>query len=217
MKKRYPLVLAALVGCVNLYSAAPATIAQEPIRVQSNEVFIPVFVFDKGRVRVLMDTQDPQHLHQAILAGNSQLVDKIVEEVVVRDLTAADFQILDDGKEQAIHSVAYERSLYWDVRDNIGHHTEYLGPGGGKWSTVEWPQNFIGDLAPPHYLLAYAPPESPAVWISRSWPWRSTRTATPALQSSRAAARHPESNAVLARNDGTLPADWEYMHGEVRL
>ena len=107
MKKRYPLVLAALVGCVNLYSAAPATIAQEPIRVQSNEVFIPVFVFDKGRVRVLMDTQDPQHLHQAILAGNSQLVDKIVEEVVVRDLSAADFQILDDGKEQAIHSVAY--------------------------------------------------------------------------------------------------------------
>src|SRR6267143_5533715 len=77
-----------------------------------------------------MDTQDPQHLHQAILAGNSQLVDKIVEEVVVRDLTAADFQILDDGKEQAIHSVAYERSLYWDVRDNIGHHTEYLGLGG---------------------------------------------------------------------------------------
>ena len=161
MKKRYTLVLAALVGCVNLYSAAPATIAQEPIRVQSNEVFIPVFVFDKGRVRVLMDTQDPQHLHQAILAGNSQLVDKIVEEVVVRDLTAADFQILDDGKEQAIHSVAYERSLYWDVRDNIGHHTEYLGLGGGKWSTVEWPQNFIGHLAPPHYLLAYALPESP--------------------------------------------------------
>jgi hypothetical protein len=161
MTKEGTLAWVSLVSFVTLCTACPPAIAQEPIRVQSNEVLIPVFVFDKGRLRIfLTDTQDSQHLHQAILAGDAQLVDKIVEGPVIRDLTAADFQVFDDGKEQAIQNVAYERSLYWDVRDNTGHHTEYLGPGGGKWSTVEWPQNFIGDLASPHYVIAYALPGS---------------------------------------------------------
>jgi hypothetical protein len=159
MTERYTLMWAVLVGCIAHCTAAPATIAQEPIRVQTNEVLVPAFVWDKQRDRVLK--LHPENLHRAMLAGDAQLVDKIEEEIVIRDLIAADFQVFDDGKEQAIHNVTYERTLYWDLRDNIGHHTEYLGPGGGKWSTVQWPPNFIGDIAPPHYLIAYALPESP--------------------------------------------------------
>jgi hypothetical protein len=153
------LIWAVLLGYLIHCTTAPASFAQEPIRVQTNEVLVPVFVLDKERDRV--QKQHPEKLHRAILAGDAQLVDKIEEEIVIRDLTATDFRVFDDGKEQAIHNVTYERSLYWDVRDDIGHHTEYLGPGGGKWSTVEWPPNFIGDLAAPHYLIAYALPESP--------------------------------------------------------
>ncbi len=159
MPKKHTLMWAVLVGSATICTTAPATIAQDPIRVQTNEVLVPVFVWDKERGRV--QRQHPENLHRAILAGDAQLVDKISEEIVIRDLTAADFQLFDDGKEQAIHKVTYERTLYWDMRDNTGHHTEYLGSGGGKWSTVEWPPNFIGDLAPPHYLIAYALPESP--------------------------------------------------------
>lgn len=157
--KRSTKILETLGVAMTFLTSAQVTPAQEPIRVQSNEVLVPVLILDKERSRVQM--QHPENLTRAILAGDAQLVDKIVEETVIRDLTAADFQVFEDGKKQAITSVAYERSLYWNVRDNIGHHTEYLGPGGGKWSTVEWPQNFIGDLAPPHYVIAYALPESP--------------------------------------------------------
>jgi hypothetical protein len=159
MTKKNILKWALLMGYSTLCTTVPATIAQEPIRVKSNEVLVPVFVLDKGRARVLQ--QHPEGLHRAILAGDAQLVDKIQEETVIHDLTAADFQILDDGKEQAIDNISYEQTLYWDVRDNAGHHTEYLGSGGGKWSTVEWPENFIGDLSSSHYLIAYALPESP--------------------------------------------------------
>jgi hypothetical protein len=153
------LVRVILVSCVTLCTTAPATKAQEPIRVQTGQVLVPVFVMDKQRTQFLLE--HPKSLFQAVWAGDARLAEQIVEGPVIRGLTASDFHVFDDGKEQAIQNVTYERSLYWDVRDNIGHHTEYLGPGGGKWSTIEWPQNVIGDLAPPHYLIAYALPESP--------------------------------------------------------
>jgi hypothetical protein len=81
---------------------------------------------------------------------------------VIRNLVAVDFQVFDDGKEQVVQNVEYGPSLYWDVRDNSGHHTEYFGPGGGAWSTGEWPPGLISDYFYPHYLIAYALPESPA-------------------------------------------------------
>jgi hypothetical protein len=157
--RRKTTIFESIAGAMTLLIWAPVSFSQEPIRVQSNEVLVPVFVVDKGRVRSLISA--PENLFHAILAGDAQLVDKIVEGPVIRDLTAADFQVFDDGKERAIRSVAYEQSLYWDVRDNAGHHTEYIGPGGGKWSTIEWPPNFVGHTDFPHYLIAFALPESP--------------------------------------------------------
>jgi hypothetical protein len=89
-------------------------------------------------------------------------LDAIASSVLVHDLTAADFQVLDDGKEQPIQSVSEETHLYWNVRDNGGHHTEYMGPGGGKWSTAEWPPGFTGDIDfPQYYIVAYTVPGSP--------------------------------------------------------
>jgi hypothetical protein len=156
-RNRNTLIWVMLLSYATLCMTAPATIAQEPIRVQASEVLVPVFVVDEGRFRRLLRSQI---LGQAILAGDAALVDHLVEGTVIRDLAPADFQVFEDGKEQAVESVVYERSLYWDVRDNVGHHTEYVGPGGGKWSTAEWPSGFAADLDPPHYLIAYAPPES---------------------------------------------------------
>jgi hypothetical protein len=152
-------IAAILAGAISFCTLATATPAQEAIRVETNQVVVPVFVVDKDRDHRLW--KDPGNLIRALLAGDIKLVDAISEGVVIRGLTTADFHVFDDGKEQAIQNVSYERSLYWDVRDNEGHHTEYIGPGGGKWSTAEWPPGLIGDHEPPHYLIAYALPQSP--------------------------------------------------------
>jgi hypothetical protein len=114
---------------------------------------------DKQRTRFLLE--HGENLVRAVLAGDTRLADQIIEGPVIRGITASDFHVFEDGKEQTIQNAAYEPSLYWDVRDNMGHHTEYLGPGGGTWSTAEWPINVVGNADPPHYLIAYGPPESP--------------------------------------------------------
>jgi hypothetical protein len=80
---------------------------------------------------------------------------------MIRGLTDVDFQVFEDGKEQAIQSVTYEPTSYYDFRDDRGYHSEYIGEGGGKWSTREWPPWLVGDSTPPHYVVAYARPESP--------------------------------------------------------
>jgi hypothetical protein len=156
---RKAVALATLAGAMTILSRANVTPAQEPIRIQTNEVLVPVFVSDKQRVHNLK--RHPENLIHAILAGDTELSEKIMDEIVIRGLTAADFQVFEDGKKQAIRNVNYEPSLYRDVRDKLGHHTEYVGPGGGTWSTAEWPKGLIGDSAPPHYLIAYELPESP--------------------------------------------------------
>jgi hypothetical protein len=158
MTNRFLMIRAILVSYAALCAVGPDTIAQDRIRVETNQVLVPVHVLDKERALVLSRDKD---FNRAALAGDAQLVEAMVEGMVIRNLTAADFQVLEDGKEQLIQNVTYERSLYWDVRDNVGHHTEYMGSGGGKWSTSEWPQGLIGDEEAPHYVIAYARPQSP--------------------------------------------------------
>jgi hypothetical protein len=157
-KKNTPMWIL-LAGCVTLCATVPATFAQGPIRVQTNQVLVPVYVFDKEQDRLLW--RDPSNLARAVSEGNIQLEEDIEEGLVIHDLTAADFQVFEDGKEQAIQYVAYEKSLYWDFRDNRGYHSEYIGAGGGKWSTSEWPSGLVGDVHVTHYLIAYVPPDSP--------------------------------------------------------
>jgi len=152
-------IVAILAGAIALCTSALTTPAQDAIRVQTNQVLIPVFVSDKKRVLLLM--QHPDDLFRAALDGDGPRVDALYEAVAIHGLTASDFQVFDDGQTQVIQNVSYERSTYWDVRDNRGHHTEYIGPGGGKWSTAEWPPGMVGDIVPSHYVIAYTLPESP--------------------------------------------------------
>jgi len=151
--KRNVRILALMVATSSLCSLALAQ--DDSIRVQTNQVLVPVIVVDKKRF-------DQVGKEGSIYTNLPGMVNAVASSMLVHNLTAADFQVLDDGKEQAIQNVAEETGLYWDVRDNIGHHTEYIGPGGGKWSSAEWPPGLTGDIeAPQHYLIAYAVPESP--------------------------------------------------------
>jgi hypothetical protein len=134
-------IVAIVAGAMALCTFAPPTAAQDAIRVDTNQVVVPVFVFDKDRLyRQLKDPKDVENMFRALLAGDMKLYDALGDGPVIRGLTTADFRLFDDGKEQSVQSVSYERSLFWDVRDNAGHHTEYPGPGGGIWSTGEWPR-----------------------------------------------------------------------------
>jgi hypothetical protein len=152
------LILAILAGVITC-SMARVTLAQDPIRVETNQVLIPLFVTDKERDRLLR--KDPSSLWRAIKEGNIRLQDDILESTMIRGLTAGDFQVFEDGKEHAIQSVTYEPTVYYNFHDNRGYHSEYIGEGGGKWTSREWPPWLVGDGSPPHYVIAYARSDSP--------------------------------------------------------
>ena len=140
-------------------ACSPIIAAQDPIRVETNQVRVPAKVFDKERYRLLWN--NPTNLWRAYKEGNIRLEGDIIESVMIHDLTAHDFQVLDDGKEQAIQNVVYEQSLSRFFHDNKGYHSEFLGEGGGKWSSPEWPPRMVAVPGYGNYVLTYALPESP--------------------------------------------------------
>jgi hypothetical protein len=78
----------------------------------------------------IVSWNDPTNLRWAFTEGAIQLQGEIIESVVIRNLTALDFQVFEDGKEQSIQNVKYEQTPYWVFHDNKGYHSELLGEGG---------------------------------------------------------------------------------------
>ena len=74
-------------------------------------------------------------------------------------LTAKDFHLYQDGKEQKIEKATVERTYSRDVRDNLGVHWESSLTPSSKWL---WP---AGESRVPTeenvYLIGYTPPISP--------------------------------------------------------
>jgi hypothetical protein len=140
-KSKMDTSMLAIFGAIALCIFGSFTPAQEAIRVEANQILVSVFVLDKDHLDRLRN--DPGTLFRAALAGDMKVVGAITDGIVIHGLTAADFHLFDDGKEQVIQNVSYVRTPYRDVRDNAGHHTEFVGPGGGKWSTVEWPPGLL--------------------------------------------------------------------------
>jgi hypothetical protein len=151
-----------VIGFAFVSAAAAPAIAQEPIRVDTNEVLVPVTVEDSERIKAFRkDPKDTGDVFRSLMAGDAKRAEDYLEGFVIPDLTATDFRVFEDGERQEIRSVTYERSLFWNFRDNGGFHTEFVGSGTGKWVAREWPPGTIGDYWPPHYLIAYAPHNSP--------------------------------------------------------
>lgn len=153
-------------GSVFLLALAPATLAQgqDPgaIRVQSNDVIVPVLVFDKGRLA------DVQQLDSSALWRLTWTNDfRTFQKVAVTGLAKGDFSVFEDGQRQNIES--FEPELQGDspvLTDNLGQYREITGIGGGTWAIPLW------EMAYPHarvvegpplsgYVLTYAPPSSP--------------------------------------------------------
>jgi hypothetical protein len=143
ISRKFLLVLSVLGAST---AASQIIAAQEPIRVETNQVLIPVSVLDEGRL------QDGRFLFEVRRRTRAIL-----------GLTVSDFQVFDDGKQQPILNVTMQTRRYvWDFRDNKGLHDEFIGPGGGKWTSAEWPLGLVAVIGEPYYLIAYALPESPA-------------------------------------------------------
>ncbi len=143
------LICALWIYSASIYGFAPCAQAQavspEPIRVESNEVLVPVLVLDKRRLDQVLGMEWSVYLREAN-APNSHLL----EDIAVRSLSAADFQVFEDGKEQKIERITLASG------PGLG---ELSGAGEGKWkrvgpNTID-PSLFVVHLPPwPDYLIA---------------------------------------------------------------
>ena len=143
------LVLAPL---LHLAAVSPPVHAQDPIRVESNQVLVPVVVLnDKLYTR----------LKRAQLEGHQRSA-QLLDSLAIRGLSVKDFHLFEDGQQQTIQSVAPEAAGFAMVSDNFGKHPETIGSGGGRWSYPDIPSNDLSEwLAWPKYVIAYVPPPSP--------------------------------------------------------
>src|SRR5208283_1923909 len=139
--------------------ATPAPVAaQDPIRVQSNQVLVPTVVFDK-QLYTQLNQMKAHHRdsYRHLVAKDS----KLWEQIAVRDLTAKSFHLFEDGQEQRIQSVRLEPPSFRIVQDDLGKHPELIGSGGGVWAYADRPLEDLSVwLAWPQYVIAYVPPSS---------------------------------------------------------
>lgn len=152
-------------GAISL-AIAPFASAQMPgpaaIRVESDDVLVPVWVVDQKRYAALFRTNE-QVLLNDLLSGNFAPWN----DVYVPDLTARNFRLFEDGSEQRIRSVILHAPHILLVTDNFGQHYEFVSSGGGRWTFPDHPspyqeQNFDVLTHWPSYIVAYDPPPSRA-------------------------------------------------------
>ena len=134
------------------------------IRVESNEVLVPVVVLDKKRVAELQAMSYAAFGSQ-MAAGSST----VWEGIAVRDLNSRDFRLFEDGAARQIASVTLVPLDTPLIRDNSGRYREFVGIGGGTWTERAWEDTFrdyipagsrVLDWPPlPSYVIAYSPTE----------------------------------------------------------
>jgi hypothetical protein len=131
------------------------------IRVESNQVLIPTYVFYKDRMGKLSPTEiqcgNTNGATYYKLLPNQPYIPLDCDESLMRGLTAKDFRVSDDGVEQSIQKVTFESDSVVYVRDNWGDHTESSETPRGKWSTAETPKRFGPGYGTRLYRIAYVP------------------------------------------------------------
>jgi len=149
--------------------AAAQTESSLAIRVESNQVLVPVFVFDKQLWD--LSTYSPAG-YRCLVDSAKALQEQGVSirqaparcwEGVIQDLAPKDFRVFEDGVEQTIQNVARRRRHWWQLFDNYGNHSEYSGTPIGKWSTADFDPSVDWHWSPvaeESYVIAYVPPHS---------------------------------------------------------
>ena len=147
-----------LVFATSVLFLPPRISAQDPIRVESNQVLVPTVVFDRQLYNQLNKMQvHHRDSYRHLVAKNS----KLWESIAVSNLDAKEFHLFEDGQEMRIQSVKLEPPSFRPVQDSLGKHPEVVGSGGGIWAYPDRPPTDLSVwLAWPQHVLAYAPPAS---------------------------------------------------------
>ena len=146
-------------GFASIAAAQSANVGA--IRVESDEVLVPVVIEDESAVSKLHKMN--LRALEAEFSGNNFTR---WEEVFVKDLSAADFQVLDDGQEQKVDRVSFDNAGFTRaVWDNLGGYYQFVGIGGGTWSFPAGGASQSGEpsvangtafLNVPQYLVSYS-------------------------------------------------------------
>ena len=155
-----------LVGASLLLSIPVGAQTNDPfsIRVESNLVLIHAQVYDKKQDPWQNHSQDFLHcriesmnVFRSLPLSQPFTPPDCYRFMVVHDLGAGDFHVLEDGVEQKIESVLYEREPLFTIRDNRGIHLEWSHTPRAKWSSIDLGAGWIPVPLLHSYRLAYVP------------------------------------------------------------
>jgi len=155
-------------GLVSSPFAVAQTDSAMAIRVESNQVLVPVLAFDKEQLDLPYTTaglrcqeDSAKALQKKGISVRQTPADCVPGPVLA--LTSRDFRLCQDGVAQTIQSVARQRSHFWKTFDNYSDHLEYSATPTAKWSTVDFGAAAVWSWSPPadeSYVLGYPPPPS---------------------------------------------------------
>ena len=171
MRSRWRLLVFSLgLVCTSvLMSISAGAQSDDPfsIRVESNLVLIHTEVYDQNEMYTLTQA-DRECRHADAQRFDSQPFSEpftpsdCFHDMVIHDLGAKDFHVFEDGVEQKIDSVRYEREALFAVRDSLGFHGEWSHTPQAKWSTVDLGNEWKPAPLLHFYRVGYVPtkPES---------------------------------------------------------
>lgn len=170
IKMHLPLLLIALLLMGVLFEEVSA---QEEggrfsIRVEANEVVLPVYVLYRNRetkaTKEESECWDADMESFRHLKPTEKYIPTHCDQHVIRGLGPADFRVFEDGIEQTIRSVRFEAYPAVQVRDSLGDHTEHSHSPRGKWGSLDRSKlpGLGTNVAFYLYRLAYSPAHSQA-------------------------------------------------------
>ena len=136
---------------------------RSPIRVESNLVLIPTFVFYKDRISRITTAEsecwDAEWKVFLNLPASVPFSYKSCYASVVQGLRKDDFRLFDDGVAQTF-DIAADESEFLTIRDNMGWHLGTSITPSGVWSSTDLAKCRMGWDSFRFYLIAYAPSNS---------------------------------------------------------
>jgi len=135
--------------------------SQVPLRVESNLVLVPVFVYDPSRMEQAPKEELPCVRATLVsffkLPPTEPYLPKDCDVTEVHDLAAKDFRLFQDGVEQEIRS--FEAGAWRTVvRDNLGWHMQSSDTPRGIWSLSELgPLKKVPFMSEEFHIMGYVP------------------------------------------------------------
>jgi hypothetical protein len=147
------LTLVAVVFGVAAVKTSAQTQSLPPIKVESREVTVPVYV--------IQVTKDPKG--KVVYPNGEMALVWLQHSREITGLSSKSLHIFEDGVEQKIQHLSVEKEMGWGVHDNIGRHLEYSCTPRGIWVGPDITQasSEVNDKRVHAYFLTYIPPPSP--------------------------------------------------------